>query len=265
MDILIYLLTIGQGVIVLIGILYVFKFTSNFIIKKKFQKYNVIPLIHKYKIKQSLFRKDDIEDQMININTYFKFLKYYEKTNKDEDINIIIQTSGGSATFSEAICYRILNHKGKGKIKCYIPNYAFSGGWLIALCCDEIIMSENTIVTPCDGQLLWNDDKTYSASSISEAVKYKQNLNQTIKEAWLATNAEATKFVERHKKLIEKIGKIKSYKSVDILYTEFFSGKYNHDHIFTTQDIIELNSELKVTKIDKVPIYIEKLLEHKLK
>ena len=197
----------------------------------------------------------------INISTFTDFIKSYNKSNKDEDIHIIMKTIGGTLSYVEAICNCILNHTGKGKIICYVPYYVFSGGTIIALCCDEIITTKNSVFGPCDAQVLVNKkNERHPASSISEVVSHKKNKNDIVNEIWLTADLEAQKAIQSQKKFVEKLCKVKQYNETD-LYNELFSGKYYHDEIFTSQDLNDMNLNLNISIVDMIPDDILEQLE----
>jgi ClpP class serine protease len=189
----------------------------------------------------------------VDIDTQLDFIKQYEKTDKNQDINVIIQTTGGFASSAEVIANCIFAHRAnpdyKGKIKCYIANYAYSAGFLIALCCDEIIMTHTSVVCPCDGQLTL-ENKMFSAASIIETVDYKKQHDQKIAEHWLAASCDAAKQIDRQKKLVEKICKIHNYDNnfKEKLYHEFFSGKYTHDTTFSASDLNDIGFKIEIIK-----------------
>lgn len=41
----------------------------------------------------------------------------------------------------------------EGKVTCFIPHYAMSGGTLVALAADEIVIDKNAVMGPIDPQL----------------------------------------------------------------------------------------------------------------
>ena len=108
----------------------------------------------------------------INNITYEKFKLAYKKIKIDQDINIRIKTKGGSTYYANLIC-KIIN-KHKGKVTAYIDEYASSAGTLIALSCDEIVMSENAALGMIDPQFYFNF-KYYSAKEVL-------NINQSDKD-----------------------------------------------------------------------------------
>lgn len=215
---------------------------------------NIIPIIHNNK---SSLINDVVseEKQQIDLTTFLDFMKAYNRMNKDLDINIVINTPGGSLSAVESIVNCILNHKGSGRIRCYIPFYAYSGGCAIALACHEIIMTKNSIVGPCDGQLPTKMTR-YSVASIINAVEYKKSHQETVKEEWLAT-AESAKLCQlRQRQFIDRLiqARIMNETTAENVYTELFTGKYNHDISFSAQDLINLG--LNVTLIDSIPTEI---------
>ena len=99
-------------------------------------KKNIIPIIHSVS-------SITLNDTAITIKTHMEFIKEYEKMDKTKDINIIMHTIGGSLSSAEAICNCILNHQQsnyEGKIIMHIPYYSYSGGCMIALACDKIVI-----------------------------------------------------------------------------------------------------------------------------
>src|SRR5439155_387240 len=70
---------------------------------------------------------------------------------------------------AHAICAR------KGKVTVYVPHYAMSGGTLIALAADEIVMDPNAVLGSLDPQL-----GHHPAASIVRAIEWKTDRNQEV-------------------------------------------------------------------------------------
>jgi ClpP class serine protease len=66
-------------------------------------------------------------------------------------IDLIIHTPGGLVLSAGQIAYALRRHR--GKVTVFVPHYAMSGGTLIALAADEIIMDENAVLGPVDPQI----------------------------------------------------------------------------------------------------------------
>jgi ATP-dependent protease ClpP protease subunit len=221
--------------------------------KKRNENNNMITIIH----------TDTSDDTSIGLKTHMDFLKSYEKVDKNKDIHIIIHTTGGELSSAEAICNCIDNHRkqnNEGKIKIYIPYYAYSGGCMIALACDEIIMTCNAILGPCDAQSYVGG--VHSVAAIVETVKYKKEMKEKITEEWLAGCYDAELCKDRQQKYVNKLvnSKIFSEDIGKIIYEEFFSGKYNHDRIFPAQDAKDLG--LQITIVKEMPKMINDIINY---
>src|SRR3990172_8814212 len=102
----------------------------------------------------------------IDINDSEQIIRAIKLTDEDVPIDIILHTPGGLALASEQIASAINRHKAKKTV--FIPHYAMSGGTLIALAADEIVMDENAVLGPVDPQL-----GEYPAVSVLKIIEQK--------------------------------------------------------------------------------------------
>jgi len=72
-------------------------------------------------------------------------------TDDDVPIDLLLHTPGGLVLASEQIAVAIRRHK--APVTVFIPHYAMSGGTLIALGADEIVMDPNAVIGPVDPQI----------------------------------------------------------------------------------------------------------------
>ena len=91
-----------------------------------------------------LARYIDIEDSEA-------VLRAIRMTPPDMPLDIVLHTPGGLVLASEQIACALKRHK--GKVTVFIPHYAMSGGSLIAMAADEIVMDPNAVLGPVDPQL----------------------------------------------------------------------------------------------------------------
>ena len=89
--------------------------------------------------------------RFINIDDSEEVLRAIRMTPPDMPIDFIVHTPGGLVLAAEQIA-RALN-KHPAKVTVFIPHYAMSGGTLIALAADEIVMDENAVLGPLDPQI----------------------------------------------------------------------------------------------------------------
>jgi ClpP class serine protease len=87
----------------------------------------------------------------INIEDSEAVLRAIQMTNKDVPIDIILHTPGGLVLAAEQIACALQRHP--AKVTVFVPHYAMSGGTLIALAADEIVMNENAVLGPVDPQI----------------------------------------------------------------------------------------------------------------
>lgn len=108
----------------------------------------VIAMIHReetlpgypFPIRGSI-RQDDAEQVLSAIRA----------TAPNKPLDIILHTPGGSILHTLQIARAIKAHPGKKTV--FVPHMAMSGGTLIALAADEIVMSEHAVLGPIDPQV----------------------------------------------------------------------------------------------------------------
>jgi len=108
----------------------------------------VITMIHRQE-KRSLFgfsvsRHIDLEDAQTVIAAI-------KETPKDKPIDLVLHTPGGLVLAAMQIARAVEAHP--AKVTVFIPVYAMSGGTLIALAADEIVLGEFSVLGPIDPQI----------------------------------------------------------------------------------------------------------------
>jgi ClpP class serine protease len=89
--------------------------------------------------------------RFIDINDSEEVLRAIQMTDDDVALDIVLHTPGGLVLAALQIARAIHEHKAKTTV--FVPHYAMSGGTLIALAADEIIMSRHAALGPIDPQL----------------------------------------------------------------------------------------------------------------
>jgi ClpP class serine protease len=87
----------------------------------------------------------------IDIDDSEEVLRAIRLTPVDLPIDLIVHTPGGLVLAAEQIAHALSRHK--GKVTVMVPHYAMSGGTLLAMAADEIVMDENAVLGPIDPQL----------------------------------------------------------------------------------------------------------------
>jgi len=87
----------------------------------------------------------------IDINDSEDVLRAIQMTDDDVPIDIVLHTPGGLVLAALQIARAVREHK--SKVTVFVPHYAMSGGTLISLAANEIVMSKHAVLGPIDPQL----------------------------------------------------------------------------------------------------------------
>jgi len=124
----------------------------------------VITMIHRQETMSFLgfpiARYIDIEDSE-------DVLRAIRFTPPEMPIDLLLHTPGGLVLASEQIAFALKRRQ--GKVTVFVPHYAMSGGTLIALAADEIVMDQNAVLGPVDPQL-GTAQSSFAAASVLKAL-----------------------------------------------------------------------------------------------
>lgn len=208
----------------------------------KKRKSVVVTLIHRQEVLSflgiPLARYIDIDDSE-------QVLRAIRTTPKDVPIDLILHTPGGLALAATQIALALKAHPARKTV--IIPHYAMSGGTLIALAVDEIVMDPHAALGPVDPQL-GDQTGSYPATSLVKLMEKKKIDEVDDKTIILADQAE--KALSQIEGLVRTIldGKCDGEKA-DVIVEEFVSGKYTHDHPFLAEDAKKLLGECVNTDV----------------
>lgn len=134
---------------------------------EKQRQSRVITMIHRQETMSFLgipiARYIDIEDSEA-------VLRAIRLTPPEMPIDIVLHTPGGLVLASEQIACALKRHP--GNVTVFIPHYAMSGGTLVAMAADEIVMDPNSVLGPVDPQLGGQPGGYYPAVSILKALEH---------------------------------------------------------------------------------------------
>lgn len=89
--------------------------------------------------------------RMIDLEDAQQIIPAIQETPADTPIDLILHTPGGMVLAAMQIARAIKAHS--GRVTVHVPVYAMSGGTLIALAADEIIMDPLSVLGPIDPQI----------------------------------------------------------------------------------------------------------------
>jgi ClpP class serine protease len=102
----------------------------------------------------------------IDVDDSEEVLRAIQMTDDDAPLDIILHTPGGLVLAALQIASAIRSHK--AKVTVFVPHYAMSGGTLISLAAQEIVMSRHAVLGPIDPQL-----GQFPAASLLKVVEQK--------------------------------------------------------------------------------------------
>ena len=168
----------------------------------------------------------------IDINDSEEILRAIHLTDPEIPIDLVLHTPGGLVLAATQIARAIFKHK--GKVTVFVPHYAMSGGTLLALAADEIVMSEFAVLGPVDPQL-----GEYPAASILKAAHQKPIAEVDDKTLILADQAEKAIVQMRHEVGELLADRYPSEKAEEIAKL-MTSGTWTHDYPITCDRAREL-------------------------
>lgn len=160
--------------------------------------------------------------RFIDLEDSEQILRAIRLTPDEMPIDLILHTPGGLVLAAEQIARALKKHR--AKVTVIVPHYAMSGGTLIALAADEILLDENAVMGPIDPQI-----GQYPASSILRVLKDKpmpEIDDQTIILADIAEKAVRQVFDSAMEILTEDLGMEKAEELAKVLS----EGRWTHDH-----------------------------------
>lgn len=193
------------------------------------RKSRFIALIHRQETMRLLgfpiMRYIDIEDSE-------ELIRAIHLTDDDVPIDLILHTPGGLVLATERIACALKRHK--AKVTIFIPHYAMSGGTLIALAADEIIMDKSAVLGSVDPQI-----GQYPAASILKVLENKDK-DDIDDETYIMADI-ARKAISQIKACVkdildDRMDDEKAEKLADILTR----GEWTHDYPITAEEAQKL-------------------------
>lgn len=182
--------------------------------------------------------------RFINIEDSEEVLRAIRMTPDDMPIDLILHTPGGLVLASEQIAMALKEHKAKTTV--IIPHYAMSGGSLISLAVDEIIMDKNAVMGPVDPQI-----GQYPAASILNTVNSKY-IDELDDETLILADV-SKKAIQQVKEFVYDLlkDKMPDEKAKEISET-LSTGKWTHDYPLTVKKLKELGISVNTEVPNKV-------------
>lgn len=158
----------------------------------------------------------------IDVNDSEQVIRAIHLTDDDVPIDIILHTPDGLALATLQIARAVKRHK--AKVTAFIPHYAMSGGTLIALSADEILMDEHAVLGPVEPQI-----GRYPAASLLRIVREKPVENVEDETLILADVAEKT-LKQMRQNVIELLSDRYDQSKAEEIAESLSQGMWTHDY-----------------------------------
>src|SRR3984893_4560811 len=184
-----------------------------------------------------LMRYSDISDSE-------EVLRAIHMTDDDVPLDIVLHTPGGLVLAALQIARAIRGHK--AKVTVLVPHYAMSGGTLIALAADEIVMSRHAVLGPIDPQL-----EQSPAASLLKVVEQKPIAeidDKTLILADVGRKAIGQLKDAAKKLLVRRL----SAEQAEALAEKVSAGTWTHDYPIAAEEARELGLPVSTEMPDRV-------------
>ena len=172
----------------------------------------------------------------IDIDDAEGVLRAIHETPPGRAIEIILHTPGGLVIAARQIASALADHD--GHVTAVVPHYAMSGGTLIALAADEIVIDTHAALGPVDPQL-----GQYPAASLIEVAKQPgSHDDETLimadvgRKAIAQVKAFTTHLLEQH---------MPPERARDLAHV-LASGVWTHDHPLQARELTALGLPVRV-------------------
>lgn len=199
------------------------------------RKSRVITMIHRQE-RRSLFGMN--MSNMIGLEDAQSIISAIKATPRDMPIDLVLHTPGGLVLAAMQVARAVEAHP--AKVTVFVPIYAMSGGTLIALAADEIVMGEFSMLGPIDPQIMGISAASILAARDAKPVEHVSDLALVLADV----SEKATAQVKRG--AVEIMTPRMERAAAEALADTLASGIWTHDYALTPQEATELGLAITV-------------------
>ena len=180
----------------------------------------------------------------IDVNDSEDVLRAIHMTDDEVPLDIVLHTPGGLVLAALQIARAIRAHK--AKVTVFVPHYAMSGGTLIALAADEIVMCRHSVLGPIDPQL--GQSPAASLLKVVEQKPIAEIDDQTLVLADVGRKAIAQVKAAATELLTDKMPEDKA----EALAEKLSTGQWTHDYPISPTEAKDLGLPVSTNMPDAV-------------
>ena len=180
----------------------------------------VITLIHR---QESIALLGLPLSRYIDIDDSEALLRAIRLTPDSLPIDLVIHTPGGLVLAAEQIAQALVRRQ--GRVTVFVPHYAMSGGSLVAMAADEIVMDGNAVLGPVDPQI-----SQFPAASLLSVVEQKP-ISEIDDQTLILADVGRKALNQVHATVVEILtGNGMDTEKAKDLATILASGRWTHDY-----------------------------------
>lgn len=202
---------------------------------EKTRNSRVITMIHRQE-KRSLFGVN--VSRMIDLEDAQSIISAIKATPDDMPIDLVIHTPGGLVIAAMQIARAVEAHP--AHVTVFVPIYAMSGGTLIALAADEIVMGEFSMLGPIDPQIMGVSAASVVAARDAKPVEHVSDVALVLADVSEKAIAQVTRGA------IEIMTPRMALDQATALAHKLASGTWTHDYALTATEATELGLPITV-------------------
>lgn len=195
----------------------------------------VITMIHRQE-KRSLFGFS--MSSQIGLEDAQSIISAIKATPDETPIDIVLHTPGGLVIASMQIARAIEAHP--AKVTVFVPIYAMSGGTLMALAADEIVMGEFSMLGPIDPQIMGISAASIIAARDAKPIEHVSDIALVLADV----SDKATAQVKRG--AVEIMTPRMERNKAEALADTLTSGQWTHDYALTPTEATDLGLPITV-------------------
>jgi ClpP class serine protease len=180
----------------------------------------------------------------IDIDDSEAVLRAIRLTDPHVPLDLILHTPGGLVLAAEQVAFALQRHP--AGVTVFVPHYAMSGGTLIALAADKIVMDANAVLGPVDPQI--GQSPAASILRVLEQKSLDQIEDQTLILADVARKAILQVKDTVHRILGDRMPEPQAQDLAEILT----SGRWTHDYPISVDEAQQLGLAISTDMPEEV-------------
>jgi ClpP class serine protease len=174
---------------------------------------------------------------MIDLEDAQQIIPAIQQTPSDRPIDLVLHTPGGMLLAAMQIARALKAHP--SKVTVHVPVYAMSGGTLLALAADEIVMDDFSVLGPIDPQIMG-----VPAASLVD-VKNQKPIAEINDLTLIFANVSEKALKQVKAGALELIGDQIPSERANSLVEKLAGGQWTHDYALTAKEALDLGLNVK--------------------